>query len=150
MWAARQLFTPDISAFFMQHIPFGSDYLFPALNTVRWIENDCEWPKICLRTSPIEMPAFQAFRPAALRFLNFEMHDCSTPLGYVLEDKKFLDHIMDFITSLRQNFPDFYMSNICVCHLGFCAHPYIRTALNKLHAAVMSEFSPPFLSRYSH
>ena len=127
----------------MQRIPFDRDYLFPALNTIHWIDNDREWPKICSRKSPIEMLAFQAFRPAALRFFNFEIHDWSAPLGYALEDKRFLNRIMEFITSLRQNFPNFYISNLCICHPDLCAHPYVRMILNRLHAAVMSAFNPP-------
>ena len=128
----------------MNRIPLGCDYLFPALTTIFWIEKDREQPRISSRTSRIEMPAFQAIRPAALRFLAFELHDFSAPLGLVLTDKKFFDRVMEFIALLRHDFPNFYTSNICVCCPHFCAHPYIRHSLNKIHAAIMSAFPPLF------
>ena len=149
LWTTDQWFTPKLSAFFMKHMPFSFDYLFPSLNTIHWIENGGEQQNIALRTTLIEMPAFQAFRPAALRFLNFELHDTSTPLRSVPRDKEFLFRIVEFMTHLRQNFPDFYTSNICVCRPDFCAHPYIRAAFDQIHSVVMSAYSP-LLVRHSH
>ena len=149
LWTTHQLFSPELSAFFMQRIPFGLDYLFPTLEMIHWIDNNHERQNIASRTSPIEMPAFQAFRPTALRFFDFELHDTSTPLRSALKDKDFLSRIVEFMTHLRQNFPDFYMSNICVCRPDFCAHPYIRVALDQIRSAVMSAF-PSFLVRHSH
>lgn len=61
LYANWQSLTPAISAFFMQHLPFGSEHLFPALKMIYWIEKDRNEPKISLRSSPIELPAFQTF-----------------------------------------------------------------------------------------
>lgn len=138
LFTTRRSFTTTLSTFFMQHIPSESQYLFPALTKIYWIEKDRNQAKISLRTSPIGIPAFKAFRPTALRFLSFELHDWTTPLSSALGDKKFLSRIVEFIALLGDSFPNLYEANLCVCHADYCAHPYVRRALNKISDAVLS------------
>lgn len=140
LWGTRQSFTSALSNFFMQHIPSGRQYLFPALQRIYWIEEGRDRATMSFGASPIEVPVFQAFRPTALRFLDFEFHDFSVSLGSMLGEAKFNHRIMEFITLLRQSFPNFYVANLCVCSPDFCPHPYIRKLLNKVNAAVMSAF----------
>ena len=143
LYANWQSLTPAVSAFFMQHLPFGSEHLFPALKMIYWIEKDRNEPKISLRSSPIELPAFQTFRPAAMRFLDFELQDKSERFTSVLREGNTAHRLWEFIALLRQRFPNFYMANICLCRPEFCTHQTSRTILDNLNTAVLSAWFMP-------
>ena len=126
----------------MGHIPSdSSQYLFPALTTIYWVEKDHNQPLISLRTSPIELPAFEAFRPTALRFLDIELHDMSASLSSVLDNKKTISRIWELVGHLGRTFPNFYGLNLCVCRPDCGSHSFIRTVLSNLNTAVLSACS---------
>ena len=125
----------------MGRIPCDSQYLFPALTKLYWIEKDRTQPTISLRTSPIELLASDVFRPTALRFFDIELHDMSAPLSSVLGDKNAISRIWEFIGLLGQTFLNFYVLNLCVCRPDCGTHRFMRTILNNLNAAVLSACS---------
>ena len=125
----------------MGRIPCDSQYLFPALTKLYWIEKDRTQPTISLRTSPIELLASDVFRPTALRFFDIELHDMSAPLSSVLGDKNAVSHIWEFIGLLGQTFPNFYVLNLCICRPDCGTLRFIRMVLDHLNAAVLSACS---------
>ena len=143
LWANSEVLTPALCDFLSSHLPFHREYLFPALKNIYWIEKDRKQPKISLRPSPISIPAFQAFRPSGLRFIEFEIHDLSAPLCSVLRDEKAIGRIEELFALLKRTFLSAYMLNICVCRPDYHTNPFTRTVIDRINSAVLSAFIYP-------
>ncbi|KAI1786558.1 hypothetical protein LXA43DRAFT_1064988 [Ganoderma leucocontextum] len=137
LWTSSSSFTPAIHAFFMKRLPCGRECLFPSLKKINWIERDRKNPQISLRSSPIPIPCFAAFRRTGLQQIDFELHDLSPHLDSMLGDEKFVDRMQEFIALFRRRFPDFYSLNITLCRPDWCTNPLTRAVLTAIRNAVL-------------
>ena len=143
LWANSEVLTPALCNFLNSHLPFNREYLFPALQSIYWIEKGHEQPRISSRPSPIRIPDFQALRPSGLRFMEFEIHDLSAPLCSILHDEKAIGRIEELFALLKGTFLNAFMLNICVCRPDYYTNPFTRMVIDRINGAVLSAFIYP-------
>ena len=115
------------------------------MKKLTWREVNPAESKISLRTSPIVIDGFHAFRSTGLRWIDLELHDNSVPLSEAFKEKMFHLRIRSLLDRIVISFPGIHAFNISICHSHSSSNQFCRQILDNLHYVILSTSSTCYL-----